>query len=94
MFISPWEGGLAHLAKIPVALAEILASGPASASTLYKHNKNFKRVQGMSRGSLLLCLYEQAGWPTCRGIEWFLEKSGSWKIFARPQNLGNVCDRF
>lgn len=52
MFISPWEGGLAHLAKIPVALAEILASGPASASTLYKHNKNFKRVQGMSRGSL------------------------------------------
>ena len=46
MFISPWECGLAHLAKIPVALAEILASGPASASTLYKHNKNFKRVQG------------------------------------------------
>lgn len=46
MFIS--EGGLAHLAKIPVALAEILAKGLASALTLNKHNENFKRIQGMS----------------------------------------------
>ena len=50
MFI--WEGGLAHLAKIPVALAEILAKGLASALTLNKHNENFKRIQGMSWGSL------------------------------------------
>ena len=52
MFIS--EGGLAHLTKIPVALAKILAKGLASghALTLNKHNENFKRIQGMSRGSL------------------------------------------
>ena len=47
-----WEGWLAQLAKIPVALAEILASGTASASTLYKQNKNFKSIECMSRGIL------------------------------------------
>ena len=52
MFIWPSEGGLAQLAKIPVALAQILASGPGSASTLYKRNKNFKKIEGMSRGIL------------------------------------------
>jgi len=59
----------------------------ASASTLHKHTKILRGYKVQAEAAyiilkLLMCLYEQAGWPTCRGIEWFLEKSGSWKILA------------